>query len=208
MVKKIAFTTLAAAVLSTMAVAAEAPQVPETPADVNKVVYAEPFVLEEGTPYLWCQEQPVMEAGYLLVLEVNPDLVFPRQTAEPVLYVGKQTAQRVNPGHESGRVIAIAPSTLDDQGQLTLDLAKARIWFGTAELPELVDARRAAQEHTLAARNGIQPRNAEEISRATARNRGKTTTLADGQALMRRAGELVKRFSPEDKLVWEQLLLD
>jgi len=208
MLKKIAFTTLAAALLSTMTAASDdPPQVPETPADVNKVLYVEPFVLEQGTEYVWCKEKPVIQAGYLLVLEVNPDLVYPRQTAEPVLYVGKQTAQRVNLGHESGRVIAIAPSTLDENGKLEVDLAKARIWFGTPELPELVTARRAAYEHNIAAKRGIQPRGADEIAKAAGRTRGQATVLADGHALMRRAGEIVRRFSPQDKEIYEALLL-
>ena len=80
-------TTLAATVLAAAVVAAP-PQLPATPAPVQDIVFAQPFTLDRGEVSNWRAERPEITSGYILVLKVDPDLVYPRQTAEPVLYVG------------------------------------------------------------------------------------------------------------------------
>ena len=139
------------AFLCTAAVAsialAGAPAIPDVPAAVDDVIYARSFALENGYEFNWSNERPLVTTGTILVLKVNPDLVVPRQTAEPVLYVGNQTAQRVNFGNESGHVIAIVPGEVD--------LATSPIWFGTPELPEQVDAATVKAERAQADAAGI-----------------------------------------------------
>ena len=49
------------------------PAIPETPASVDKILYAQPFVLDSAMEFLWRQERPAISSGYLLVLEVNPE---------------------------------------------------------------------------------------------------------------------------------------
>ncbi len=199
--KRINLIALAVVLLVSVSVrAADAPPaIPETPTSVDKILYAQPFVLDKGMEFLWSQERPIISTGYLLVLEVNPDLVVPRQIAEPVLYVGKQTAQRVNFGHESGRVIAIVPAELNKRGDVDLDLSKTRIWFGTPELPERVDVEMIEQEHDMAANAGIQPQPVKEISAAIKAGGSRAASFADGHELMFYANELVGQYSPKEK---------
>ena len=166
------------------------PAVPATPAAVDGIVYARKFTLEKGYRFGWCQEKPIVKSGYLLVLKVNPDLVYPRQCAEPVLYVGKQTAERINHGYPSGYVIAIVP------GNPKLD--QVPIWFGTPELPELVDTATAKAELGLAKAAGIKPFSKKELKAAhmQAREELKGSTIAD---VLRVAADLIRRYSPEEK---------
>ncbi len=103
------------------------PEVPSTPAAVDGILLAQPFTLDEPYEFAWQAEHPMVSSGMILVLEVNPDLVLPRQTLEPVLYVGNSTAERVNNGYPSGKVVAIVPGTVN--------LASAPIWFGEPALP-------------------------------------------------------------------------
>ena len=87
---------------------AEVPPVPETPASIESLLYARPFTLDEGFRFDWRQERPLVTQGVLLVIEVDQDLVYPRQVAEPVLYVGDQTAMRLNIASCPACVIASA----------------------------------------------------------------------------------------------------
>src|SRR5690606_11950668 len=96
---------------------------PSLPAAVDAVVVARPFQLQTPYTHLWRKEQPAVASGYLFVLRVNPHLVRPRQTAEPVLYVGNQTAERLNVGDDHGNIVVIVPGLSDP--------AAARFWFGT-----------------------------------------------------------------------------
>ncbi len=124
---------------------AEPPPLPPTPAPVLDVVYARPFALEQGYEFTWRKEKPLVTEGYLLVLKVNPALVYPRQSAEPVLYVGDTTAERVNVGYPSGHLVVIVPGKLAD-----FDLKKTLIWFGTPDLPERCTAKTIAEEREKA----------------------------------------------------------
>src|SRR5207247_5817900 len=73
---------------------------------VHAVVYAQPFVLSKPWTHVWRVEQPSFDAGWLVVLDVDPTFVQPRQTFEPVLYAGDETVERINHGYEAGRVVA------------------------------------------------------------------------------------------------------
>jgi len=166
------------------------PAIPPTPAAVDGVIYARRFTLEKGYTFRWCQDKPVVTAGYLLVLKVNPDLVFARQRAEPVLYVGEQTAERLNHGYPSGHVIAIAPGDLD--------LNKALLWFGTPDLPERVDTNMAKAELNLAKAAGIEPFSAKKIETALAQG-GKELNGATIVDVLRVAAGLIREYSPEEE---------
>jgi hypothetical protein len=133
--------------------------VPAKPAvgGVERIVSAQPFLLERGWRHTWRAEQPLFDAGWIVVLEVDPALVVPRQVAEPVLYAGGETVERVNFGHGSGRVVAIIPSARDAQGGVAVDLSVTPLWFGAAELPERVDGVRVAEEMARAVAKGVRP---------------------------------------------------
>ncbi len=163
------------------------PAVPATPAAVDEILYARRFTLKTGYTFEWAKNGPLVTEGTILVLKVNPALVYPRQELEPVLYVGNQTAERVNLGHKSGHVIAIVPGKLD--------LKKSPIWFGTPELPERVDANMVKSERTLAEKGKITPFEKAKIDTATARG-NEAMKAADRDELRRRLAALVKQYSP------------
>src|SRR5262245_39219373 len=118
-------------IVVTLAAGEEVHRLPSTPAAVSELVLAQPFKLGKGYENDWSKEREVVTSGTLVVLKVDPELVYPRNSAEPVLFAGDKTVQRLNQGHESGHVIGIIPGEID--------LTMAPIWFGRPELPERVD---------------------------------------------------------------------
>jgi hypothetical protein len=82
----------------TMSALAETPPMPKTPAAVDDIVYARPFSLEKGFKFFWRKERPEVTEGLILVLKADKALLVPRAAMMPVLYVGDQTAQRLNHG--------------------------------------------------------------------------------------------------------------
>jgi hypothetical protein len=124
---------------------------------VHAIVYAQPFVLSRPWTHVWRVEQPSFDAGWLVVLDVDPTYVKPRQTYEPVLYAGDETVERINHGYEAGRVVAIVPCARDAKGLPALDLSRTPVWFGAEELPERVDAAAVRHERESAERRGVKP---------------------------------------------------
>lgn len=184
-------------VLSFSSLAAAADSPPDikklvTPAAVADVVYISPFDLEQGYHHDWRQERPFIKSGTLVVFKVNPDYVYPRNAAEPVLYAGSQTAQRLNQGNESGFVIAIIPGEID--------LAREPVWFGSPELPERVNAETIESERANAEKAGIRPFDAEQIQKVTQERIG----ASDLAALLREAvAKLLLEYSPQEKALAE-----
>lgn len=163
-------------------------RVPATPSAVIDIVEIQPFRLKAGYRYDWLQNRPLVSAGLLVVLRVDPKYVSPRATAEPVLYAGDQTVQRLNQGHRSGHVIGIIPGEVD--------LASAPIWFGRPELPERVTPQIIRAERALADKAGIKPFSPDKIKGA----RRDAIDVGDLAALLRgRAADLVLKYSPDEK---------
>lgn len=167
------------------------PPVPETPAGVSAILYARPFRLLEGFEYQWRKERFNVREGVLLVVEADPALVYPRQALEPVLYVGNQTAMRLNVGYPSGRVVALVP------GQDALGPGTP-IWFGTPALPASVSSQTIADERRLAAERGVAPPSSGTVS-AALRAGGAALTKRDLNALLADAANLVRRYAPDEK---------
>lgn len=165
------------------------PTLPATPSGVNAVLYSQPFKLNEAYRNLWRNDTPMVAEGLLVVFEVDPDLVYPRQTEEPVLYVDDETAMRLNVGYPSGRVVAIVPNIADLDGRL--------VWFGTPRLPESVTPEIIAAERAMAQAAGIQPRPAWEVSIARSRGAG-GIAARDLNTLLVPAAALVRRYSPDE----------
>src|SRR5262249_55349092 len=137
---------------------ADPPPLPAVPPPGDgTLLQAQPFTLDVPFTHTWRKEQPQFSAGYVLVLSCDPDLVHARQAAEPILYVGDQTAERVNVGGDSGHVVCIVPASTDASGAVALDLSRAPIFFGRPGLPEQVDAAHAAAELATARSRGIAP---------------------------------------------------
>lgn len=193
------FSLLVVAVMTVPTVVTAAPPaIPATPAAVDALIYARPFALDGGYTFDWRDERPQVTSGILLVLKVDRDLVYPRQVAEPVLFVGDQTAERVNIGYRSGYVVAIVPGDVD--------LTKSPIWFGTPELPERVGENTIRAERALAESNRIRPFPAEVVKAALNRG-GKNLQIADREGLLRHAGQLITKYSPAENELAESLLV-
>lgn len=163
-------------------------KLPDTPAAVSELVLNRPFNLEQGFLYNWSKNRQMVRSGILVVLKVDPALVVPRNALEPILYVGNQTAQRLNRGHPSGFVVALIPGDID--------LTQAPIWFGTPGLPERVTADTVRAERALAEKAKIVPFPEEKIQ-AAAGARLQATDLAT--LLREDIAELVLEYSPEEK---------
>jgi hypothetical protein len=155
---------------------------PELPAPVEELVYARPFTLEEPFEHRFRAERPPVLRGTLLVLRADPALVRPRETAEPVLFVGDQTAEPVSRGDGSGRVVAFVPGEVD--------LARDPIFFGAPQLPEQVDEPAAERALAAARAAGIEPVGPDERRRARARG-GDSVELANRLELLRTLASLV-----------------
>lgn len=171
------------------------PELPAAPASLPvKLVLAEPFTLGQPSVHSWRLEQPQFDSGYLLVLEVDRTLVHPRQAAEPVLYVGEQTAQRLNLGHESGFVVAVVPAPRAAAGGIALDLASVPIFFGAPDLPERIDAAAIAREVAAARAAGVAGAGAAAVAKAARPQ----LAFADDWELHLHAADLIEAYSPSE----------
>jgi hypothetical protein len=184
----ISLLVMPACVVSQTAIHGGETAIPPTPAPVKGILYAHPFTLR--TPYRndWSKERTMVSTGVLVVLEVDPALVVPRDSLEPVLYAGNVTVQRLNHGYPSGRVIGIIPGNVD--------LATTPIWFGSPELPERVTAETVRSERALAEKAGVRPFAAQKIAGVER----PTISATDLAALLRDvAAQLVYQYSPQEK---------
>jgi hypothetical protein len=165
---------------------------------VRDILFAQAFRLDKPYAHTWQKEQPSVSAGYLLVLAVDPEFVRPQQVAEPVLYVGNQTAERINAGDVSGRLVVLVPSSVNAQGEIALDLQAAPIWFGAPELPERIDAAQVSAELDAALRKGAKPFPDQKVGAALRRG-GKALRLPNREALEQRVARLLQEYSPNER---------
>lgn len=158
------------------------------PQSVIDIVRIQPFQLKQSFKYDWRRDRPDVRFGLLVVFKVDPDLVMPKNTLEPVLYAGNQTVQRLNHGHESGFVIGIIPEQID--------LSKEPVWFGTPALPERINAEIIAKERTKAERLDISALKSTDIQSRTR----DMIVASDLTTLLReQAANLLLEFSPQEK---------
>jgi hypothetical protein len=177
---------------------------PEEPQAVAvELLYAQPFQLDEGFTFEWRSEKPMVQSGYLLVLQTDPELIQPRQTYEAVLYVGEQTAERCNAGFPSGHLVALVPADVLKNGNVDLDPTAVPIWFGTPELPERVDAARIAEELEAALAAGAGPAG---TSRFTARSMNQDSIhVANRDELDFFIADLIELYAPGESGLIELL---
>ncbi len=176
---------------------------PKNPAAVE-LLQAHAFQLDEGFLFDWRSERPLVTSGYLLVFKADPELLRRRQTFESVLYVGDQTAERLNNSGPGGHLVALVPAGLDSDGNVDLDPRNTPMWLGTPELPERVDAARIAEESLLAISLGL---GLPDISRLAPRTLGGQDTIhaADRDELDYFIADLVELYSPAETELIEML---
>lgn len=164
---------------------------PEVPQALPiELVEVQPFTLETPSTHWMRAEAPSYSEGHVVVLRADPTLLLPRQTYENVLYVGAETATRVNTGERSGHLVAIVPGDVDPQ--------TVPIFLGEPALPENVTADEAARQLGLAVTEGARAQAALEPV-------GASVHLADGYELKRFASYLVERYSPDESSLIEGL---
>jgi hypothetical protein len=175
-------------VLAAPVIASEVPQSREvrTPTSVIDVVYVRPFTLTRGYTFTWSYDQPTIDSGVLIVVRVPPELVVPRNAAEPILYAGDRVVQRLNSGHESGHVIAIVPGSFDPSAE--------PIWFGQPGLPARATPEKIKSELASVKRK-IRPFSIEKVSEVT-RSPVEAPDLAS--LLRGEIAELILKYSPQE----------
>jgi hypothetical protein len=162
-----------------------APQAP--PVEQLQLVHAETFQVQRPFQHVWRRDQPWVQHGWILVLSGKEELLRPRQIKEPVLYVGAQTAERVNTAEGSGKVVVIVPGDFA--------LASAPIFLGSIALPEELGPREIAAELDKAVAAGAAAPTAAAIEAATKPGQ----VFATDYELRLRAIDLVEQHSPAEK---------
>lgn len=162
--------------------------VPATPAPIKNILDARRFTLETPYLYTWTKQPRLVSTGVLVVLEVDPAYVVPRNALEPVLFAGNVAVHRLNHGNRSGRVIGIIPGNID--------LATAPIWFGSPELPGRLTPAMIESERARAEKAGVRP-----FPQARIASVERPAVIAKDLATLLRnvAAELVYEYSPQEK---------
>lgn len=163
-------------------------QIPATPAPVKSILHAQRFTLETPFQSTWSKDRPRVSSGVLIVVDVDPAYVVPRNAMQPVLYAGDFTVERLNTGYPSGRVIGIVPGNID--------LTTAPVWFGPPQLPERVTANMVQAERARAERAGVRAMPQAAISAA----QRQPVVARDLATLLRDVvSQLVYQYSPQEK---------
>ncbi|MBL9077291.1 MAG: hypothetical protein JNL08_07305 [Planctomycetes bacterium] len=151
------------------------------------LVHAERWTTAQPFHHVWRADRPLVASGWLLVLAGDPAQMVPHQVAEPVLYVGAETADRVNTGQGSGKLVVIVP------GDFWLE--DAPIFYGREALPEALRQPWIDRELATAQEAGATAPTAEQAAAVTAEPRA----FANDYELRLRAIDLVERFAPDEK---------
>lgn len=182
----------ALAVVATIAVVAnrgdDNRQASAPPRRPIELLHAQRFHVQEAFQHVWRAERPFYEDGWLLVLGCDPAELTVQQVKQPVLYVGEQTADRINFGDESGRLVVLVPGDVD--------LQQAPIFFGGVGLPEEVVQEQIEREVALARQQGIAPQAAETIAGVMV---DEPIEVENDYYLRLRAIDLVEQHSPQER---------
>ena len=160
-----------------------------THSGVSGLVLARPFTLAQPATYSWVKGQPSYDAGWLLVVRVEPELIRPRQVGVQVLYAGTTPIELLNDGYPSGVAIGLVPASVD--------LEHAPIFFGPTTLPERVDAAYGAEVLATAKARGFAGPSAAEW--AAARTAGGSPSRVDDRGdLQHQAADLIDAYAPSE----------
>jgi len=169
--------------------ASDLPALPADPAagDVQ-LVLARPFQLDQPTTHVWRADQLEYSSGWVLVMQVDPAMVAPRQTYEPVLFAGTQTVERINRAQGSGHLVGILPAAPD------ASLADFPLYFGAPALPEQVDEAQAAAALAQARDDGLSAPSAVWFAERTEA----PVRFRDSSELHVFAADLIEAFAPDE----------
>ncbi|MFT5290801.1 MAG: hypothetical protein ACI8QS_003552 [Planctomycetota bacterium] len=166
----------------------ELPPLPATPQSTTiEVLEVQSFTLSEHGMNRMRADGLSYNEGVLLVLRAEPERWQLRQSFDNVLYVGQQTATRVNHGASSGNLVVIVPGPLD--------LSAARIFLGEPDLPERITQAELERQVDLAQAAGVEPLGA-GLTRV---RQAQTLHAADELELYLHASYLVERYAPDER---------
>ena len=188
------------------------PELPKTP---SARAAAQPVLMQwvqltQPYPTDFRAERPLVRAGWLVVIRADSALLTPRSLAEPLLLASADgwtaSVEWMQHGATSGHSVCFVPwvdqpqppvgsdgRAPTDESKQRASLRGLRMWFGTPELPERVDAALLARERALADASGLQPLPKDRIPTASA-----DITLADRSALVARMRELATIWCPAE----------
>ncbi|GJM22663.1 MAG: hypothetical protein DHS20C15_25780 [Planctomycetota bacterium] len=169
--------------------AALAPLPVDPAAGEVELLLARPFQLDTPAVHVWRAEQPEYRSGWVLVMKVDPAMVAPRQTYEPVLFAGTQTVERINRAQLSGHLVGILPAAPD------AELADFPLFFGEPALPEQVDATRATQALATARDAGLSVASKSWVAERTE----SPVRFRDVSDLQLFAADLIAEWAPDEQ---------
>ncbi len=184
---------LAAAASAVQTPGVEAPMPSQVSQSEVRLLFVQPFVLDESYRHAWRADQPQVSAGYLVAVSADAELLPPRQVHNALLFAGEMPLERLNDGSQSGIYVGLLPSPQGADGEPTLDLRETPLFWAKPEiLPESLtpdDARSAARDANAVAQS------AATVDGALA-EAGGTVYLSTHGMLRRYAADVIERYSP------------
>ncbi len=144
--------------------AAERPSPPgHTPRAVGAVRWAQPFSLQEATPWTMGREPRSLTAGWLVEVEAPAALLQPRAIGQQVLFADATPVRPLHPPLVANCAVVVVPGhALPADG----DLSAVHWYFGSAALPERMDLDHGTWEKKVAIGAGIGPTAPDEVAPA------------------------------------------
>jgi hypothetical protein len=165
-----------------------------------RLVYAQPYRVVEPYRFDWMHEDdaPMVDSGWIVAIATDPVIADVQATHDELLFVGDVPVERVNVASESGIVVGFVPSPLGADGEPTLDLATAPIYWAKPEiLPEDLRTADVLQVLSGAVKQGAAPQTERALADARAQG-GQIVDVNTLGELYRYSATLLQRYSPEE----------
>ena len=75
-----------------------------------RLVYAQPFFLDQAYQYAWIKDGPMVSEGWLIAVSTDAKVAAVTDTHDELLFAGAMPIERLNEASDSGVVIGIVPS--------------------------------------------------------------------------------------------------
>lgn len=185
-------------VLAACLVIAKEPTVSPSPPPPAALLRVEPFLLQTAYQHEWRKERPWVTEGLIAVVQVDPALLYPRQSLQPILHVGDETPERINVGYPSGIAVLIIPGITD--------LSSSPVWFSDDALPEQLTVQAiSARRMTLPPESLIWFHPASV--RAASDSDRSVRVFVNRDHLYRYLGGVVERYAPDEPDLAQRLKL-
>jgi hypothetical protein len=163
-----------------------------------RLMFAQPFFLDQAYQYAWLKDGPSVSAGWLIAVATDPAVAAVTDTHDELLFAGATPVERINEGSLSGVVIGIVPSAVQADGTLAVDLATTPLYWAKPEiLPEAMTAADAQRTLETAVKAGAVAQGQSVAQRAQEANGGPVFETTAGM-LYRYSADLIERFSPQE----------